>query len=244
MAMNEKPSISLIIPAYNEAASIGACLEQALRHSRGRFSEIIVSDSGSTDRTGEIALKYPGVKVVTGEKLGPNAARQLGLEHSSGELVAFLDADTHLTEGWVPMVEHMFTKRPDVVSLSGPYRYYDGKPFQRFLLGALWWLTAPLAYRMTGYAVLGGNFVARRSALLAMGGFNKNIRFYGDDTDTARRLHQFGKVIFRMDFFVYSSLRRFSAEGMFKTNIVYALNFISQALFHRTLTKASSDIRQ
>jgi GT2 family glycosyltransferase len=91
--------------------------------------------------------------------------------------------------------------------------------------------------------VYGAAFVARRDAIAAIGGFNRNIEFYGEDTDLARRLSHIGKVIFRMDFCIYSSARRFKHEGILKTNFTYMLNFIWPAFFGRPLTRTHKDIR-
>lgn len=235
--------ISLIIPAYNEELCIKKCLEAAITHSDGKFHEIIVVDNASTDATGEIARSIIGVKVVHEAKKGLTKARQRGLEASTGDIVAYIDADTLLPAHWISKVEKIFMEQPDTVCLSGPYRYHDGIKWKNMIMHTIWWLTAPLTYRVVGYMVLGGNFVARREALIAMGGFDQNIDFYGEDTDIARRLSKHGKVIFDMSFYIHSSSRRFNKEGLIKTNVTYALNFLWPILFHRPFTKKSTDIR-
>jgi glycosyltransferase involved in cell wall biosynthesis len=236
--------ISLIIPAYNEESLIRECLEFAVRNSRGKFHEIIVVDNASTDRTKEIAESIHGVKVVYESRKGLTKARQRGLDEATGDIIAYVDADTRLPDHWIQKVEDIFASRPEVVCLSGPYRYHDGIVWKNTIMHAVWWLTAPLTYRVVGYMVLGGNFVARRDALIAMGGFDQSIEFYGEDTDIARRLSKHGKVVFSMDFFIHSSSRRFNEEGLIKTNITYALNFLWPILFHRPFSKKSTDIRK
>lgn len=235
--------ISVVIPAYNEEHYIGVCLDYIIRNAKGSLHEIIVIDNASTDRTREIASSKPGVKVVTEKIKGLTRARQRGLEEATGDLIAYLDADTRLPENWLDKARWTFANDPEVVSLSGPYRYYDGKRWKNTLMHGLWYITAPLTFRTVGYMVLGGNFIAKRKALTDMGGFDKNIDFYGEDTDIARRLSPFGKVIFRMDFFIYSSSRRLNEEGFIKTNVVYALNFIWQVIFHRPFSSSYRDIR-
>jgi glycosyltransferase involved in cell wall biosynthesis len=237
------PKISLVIPAYNEEKYIGDCLDYAIKNSEGRFFEIIVIDNASSDRTAEIAASRPGVRVVREDKKGLTKARQRGLEEASGDFIAYTDADTRLPKKWFETALDVFSKNPKAVCLSGPYIYYDLSGFKNMILTALWWLTAPLTYRIVGYMVLGGNFIAKKSALLAMGGFDTNIEFYGEDTNIARRLSKFGKVIFRMDFTIDSSARRFIHEGMFKVNFLYGINFLWQVAFHRSRTKVYSDIR-
>jgi glycosyltransferase involved in cell wall biosynthesis len=242
-SQNKKFKISLIIPAYNEEDSIIDCLEKAIKYSDGKFHEIIVINNGSTDRTKELAEKVSGVKVVDEPDKGLTKARQKGLEVATGDFLAYIDADTRLQPAWYKTAETFFAKHPKAVSLSGPYRYYDGSIINNFFLHIIWWLNAPIAYHLAGYLILGGNFVAKKEALLKMGGFDKNIEFYGEDTNISRRLSEFGKVVFKMDFFIYSSSRRFQKEGIVKTNLIYGLNFVWQALFKKPFTNGYEDHR-
>lgn len=234
--------ISLIIPAYNEESCIGACLESVLKNGAG-LHEIIVVNNASSDNTETIAKSYPGVRVVTEHNKGVMKARQRGFVESRGDIVAFIDADTAMPEGWTEKILNRYNKDPRLVCISGPYKYYDGSRLHRFTLASFWWLTAPVMYRLVGYMVLGGNFAAKKDALTAMGGFDTSIDFYGDDTDIARRLHKHGKVLWHMDFFIHTSTRRFAEEGLFLTNARYALNFIWPVLFHRPFTKKHQDVR-
>lgn len=233
--------ISLVIPAYNEEKYIADCLQNAIKNSDGVFFEIIVVDNNSSDKTAQIAAQFPGVKVVCEKQQGLTYARQCGLQAAQGELVAYIDADTRIPPGWVKKMQTEFGK--NIVSLSGPYRYYDGNKWQNKIMSLIWWLSAPLAYRLAGYMILGGNFVIKKEAMLAVGGFDKEVEFYGEDTNTARRLSKVGKVKFKMDFFVHSSLRRFLKEGFVKSSLNYAFNFIWQVVFHKPFTKVHQDIR-
>jgi len=233
----EKPTISVVIPAYNEELYIGPCLDSLLRQSH-HFDEIIVVDNASTDKTSQVVREqFPQVKLVYEGNKGTTWARARGLKEASGEMVAFLDADTRMPEGWVEKALSYFNADPKLVSLSGPYKYYDGTFFTRLVLGLLWWVSAPITSRAVGYMVLGGNFIAKRWALDAMEDFDTSITFYGDDTDIARKLSKLGKVIFRMNFFTYSSCRRYQKLGIVRTNVIYVLNFAWEVLFHHPYHK-------
>lgn len=236
--------ISIIIPAYNEENYIGECLDHIIRYAGTRAHEIIVADNASTDRTVAIASSKPGVKIVSEKNKGANFARQKGLETSTGDYVAYLDADSRMPADWLDKAEKLFENgHKDMVSLSGPYKYYDGTWWQRMIMSIFWHLTTPTFYRIVGYMTVGGNFIVKKSAMETIGGFEKSIGFYGDDTDTARRLSKVGKVIFNMDFFTYSSIRRFAAEGLLKTNATYAINFFWIVFFHRPFSRSYKDIR-
>jgi glycosyltransferase involved in cell wall biosynthesis len=93
--------ISVIIPAYNAAATIDVCLESVLAQSTGEEFEIIVVDDGSTDDTAEIAGGYPGVRVLWQENAGASAARNLGAREARGWILCFIDADCVATLGWL-----------------------------------------------------------------------------------------------------------------------------------------------
>lgn len=235
--------ISLVIPAYNEEQYIGGCLESVFANAPGKFSEVIVVDNASTDKTAKVAGQFPDVRVVHEREKGLPRARERGREIAGGELIAYLDADTRMPKGWIEKVLDVFEKYPKVVSLSGPARYWDANFFERFILALSWWVAAPLLYTLVGYMIYGAHFVVRKSALDAIGGFNRSITFYGEDTDLARRLSKIGKVLFRMDFFIYSSVRRFRTEGILRTNLRYSLNFLWPVFFGRQFTKEHRDIR-
>jgi glycosyltransferase involved in cell wall biosynthesis len=92
------PEVSIIVPARNEEASLGACLE-SLTAQTGVAFEIIVVDDASTDRTREIAESFAGVRVISAGPLpaswtGKNNALFAGVREASGKWLLFTDADT------------------------------------------------------------------------------------------------------------------------------------------------------
>jgi glycosyltransferase involved in cell wall biosynthesis len=93
-----KPAVSVIIPARNEEVSLGACLESLVSQSGVEFEIIVVNDH-STDRTGEIAASFPGVRVIEAGPLpqgwtGKNNAVACGAREARGQWLLFTDADT------------------------------------------------------------------------------------------------------------------------------------------------------
>lgn len=235
--------ISLVIPAYNEERYIGPCLD-AVATVRGHFKEVVVVDNNSTDNTSHIAGGYEFVRVVREERKGLTRARQTGLEACTGEYIAYVDADTRMDAAWVEKMHELITLYPDAVSWSGPAYYYDAPSrMWNVVLTLGWWLSAPLMYRAVGYMLYGANFVLRRSAIESIGGFDESVQFYGEDMTLAKELNSVGKTIFRMDFHIMGSARRFVREGYVNTNIRYILNFIWPVIFGKPYDQSYTDIR-
>ena len=237
--------LSIVVPAYNEEAYLPDCLASILKETQSLTEpvEIIVINNASTDRTREVALGFPGVRVVDEQRKGLTFARQAGLAAASGEFLANIDADTRLPPGWIAKAEHMFAADPGMVCLSGPFRYYDISGPTKWIAELFWWISAPLTYRITGFMVLGANFIAKRAALEEIGGFDTNLAFYGEDTNLALRLSKVGKAKFAMSFYILGSARRLLKEGLFKTFWVYAVNYCMVALRIGPRTQAYNDIR-
>jgi glycosyltransferase involved in cell wall biosynthesis len=87
----ERIDISVVVPAFNEEAAIGACLDSLLAQTVDAL-EIIVVDDGSTDRTVETSLSR-GVRVRSVPHAGPALAKNTGVVDAVGRAVAFVDAD-------------------------------------------------------------------------------------------------------------------------------------------------------
>ena len=136
--------MSFVVPAYNEEEYLPACLESIVRQTRacGITTEVIVVNNASTDGTRAVALAFPGVTLVDEPRKGLTHARQAGFDACSGELVANVDADSRLPDGWLAEVLREFASRPAMLALSGPLVYYDLPPGKsalvRFFYGTAW----------------------------------------------------------------------------------------------------------
>jgi cellulose synthase/poly-beta-1,6-N-acetylglucosamine synthase-like glycosyltransferase len=248
--VTDLPQLSFVIPAYNEEALIGACLESVLAEIKrsGVDAEVVVVNNASVDRTGEIARGYAGVKVVDEAKKGLVNARHAGFTNSTGPLVANIDSDTIVPEGWLTTVVESFAADPKLVCLSGPYIYYDMSVWNRFLIRlfyVLTWLIYALNHYVlrVGSVVQGGNFVFRRDAWLEAGGFDTSIAFFGEDTDVAVRLSKVGKVKWTWGLPMKTSGRRLEKEGVFRTAGTYTLNFFWVTFRGKPATVDYTDIR-
>jgi len=117
------PTLSVIVPARNEEASLGQCLE-SLTAQTGVAFEIIVVDDHSTDRTREIAASYAGVRVIEADPLpagwtGKNNAVTTGARQAHGRWLLFTDADTvHLPGSLARALKEAEENEVDLLSYS------------------------------------------------------------------------------------------------------------------------------
>lgn len=241
--------VSIVIPAFNEEALLGCCLDAVLVECdrAGGNVEIVVVDNASTDSTRAVARQYP-VRIVSEAQKGIVAARHRGLIETTGELVANIDADTVMPAGWITYVRARFSSDPNLVALSGPVEF-DGLPtWKRTLVHASYVLAYPFYVLINevlnvGSILQGGNFVFRRSAWLAAGGYDHSIEFYGEDSDVARRLRPFGKVQWTFALPMIASGRRFAKEGFARSAIRYSANFLSTTFLSWPVDRTHTDVR-
>lgn len=221
---------SVVIPAYNESAYLRRTLEAVLAMDYPDF-EVIVVDNASSDGTADIARSFPGVKVLREERKGTHWARECGRRAATGEIIAGVDADCMPARDWLTVGTSFFSS-PDVVSVSGPYDYYDGGVFRyvsRWFQEATHWLMNDiLVYFGKGGVLIAGNCLIRAEALEKIGGYDTSFVFWGDDTDTVKRLSKLGRPVFSNKVIMKSSSRRFKRDGVFKAWWGYLVAFLRE----------------
>lgn len=124
--------ISVIVPAYNAAATIGECLDALLNQSVPRTQyEVIVVDDGSRDNTRDIVEQYP-VTLLSQSHRGPAVARNRGVCQANGEIILFTDADCVPTANWIEEMLKPF-ENPEIVGVKGVYRTRQKGLIPRFI---------------------------------------------------------------------------------------------------------------
>ena len=136
MPSPDAPTVSIVIPAYNEASTIRACVVAAIEQTEPA-DEIVVVDNRSTDATlrilHDLQSEFPDAPLVVfsqNDEQGLVPTRNFGLDRALGEVLGRIDADTVLEPTWVRQVRRLFTD-PTVGAATGPMIYYD-MPLRRF----------------------------------------------------------------------------------------------------------------
>lgn len=161
-------SVSVVVPAFNAASSIGACV-RSLKDLEPAAEEIIVVDDASTDATAEVA-EAAGARVVRLKRNGgPGVARNEGAAVARGEYLAFIDADCIAQRDWLG---NHFAAADDErwCATTGPY---SGAASDA-LIPELMDLCLRFQQRdmpESIWAAISSNLVVRRSDFLAVGGF-------------------------------------------------------------------------
>ncbi|HEX8147645.1 MAG TPA: TIGR04283 family arsenosugar biosynthesis glycosyltransferase [Pyrinomonadaceae bacterium] len=192
-------NISIIIPALNEAQSIGETLDAAARVKD--VVEVVVVDGGSADGTAEVA-RARGVRVVTAAR-GRGAQMHAGALAARGEVLWFLHADTLAP---ADAVEYIARALRDPRAVGGNFRVrFDGtRRAARFLT----WLYPRL--RLLGLAYGDSGFFVRRAAYERAGGFKPFPIF--EDLDLLRALWRQGRFV-QAQACVVTSSRRFEGRS-------------------------------
>lgn len=190
-ARREWPKVSVVVCAYNAAATIDECLASLATVTYPGFEVIVVND-GSRDDTGTRARRHPGVTVIDVPNGGLSAARNIGLQVASGDIVAYTDADVRVDRDWLTyLVQPLLTS--DVVGTGGPNVVPpDNHWMAQCVARAPGGPTHVLVDDRIAEHVPGCNMAFRREALLAIGGFNPIYLRAGDDVDVCWRLQARG----------------------------------------------------
>lgn len=121
----KKPSVSMVVPAYNAETSISRTIDTILAQSFDSL-EIVIVDDGSTDRTSEIIAwyreNYTNIKVIRQENRGVQMARNTGISHVEGEYTGFVDSDDMVRPGMVKRLYSSAVKNQCDIAVTSAYQ--------------------------------------------------------------------------------------------------------------------------
>jgi len=179
------PSVSIVIPAYNEEGQLALCLDSIARQTVKPL-EVIVVDNNSTDGTVEVARRYPFVTVLSEWRQGVVHARDCGFDAARGDIIGRIDAETVMAPDWIQKVQGVFAKS-DIDAISGSIGFTD-VPFEPIFAGIELFFRTYLARnlgRRNELFLYGGNMAMRRQAWHDIKGQLCDDRAFHEDQDMA-----------------------------------------------------------
>jgi len=192
------PSVTVIVPVRNGEQTIQPLLEslQKLEYNRNKV-EVIVVDGNSTDKTREIVKQYPVTLIIENRK-GLNLARNVGIKHGNGEIVAFTDADCIVPPNWITKIVENF-KDPKVSCVGGSAKALDSDFVSQYADNSIVRLMPFFRKREKLEKVkpffrhpVGCNMAYRRKVAEEVGYFDENIQYGFDEVEFAGRVCKAG----------------------------------------------------
>ncbi len=214
-AKNNKQAltVSLIIPAYNEARHILACLDAVAAQTIMPY-EVIVVDNNSSDTTVKLAKKYRFVAVVSEKRQGVLWARNTGFNAAQGDIIGRIDADTILPPNWIEEVQRFYANPAcsDRVLTGGAY-FYNVR-FPHFA----GWIQGQIAFRMNRvllghYITYGSNLALPAALWQAVRGLTCKDPSIHEDLDLGIHLYRAGYgITYNEGFRVGVKMRRVRSD--------------------------------
>lgn len=190
--LSRVPKISVIVACFNGERTLSACLESLERLNYPDY-EVLLVDDGSTDKTAQIAARYPKVRCLRqGKNLGLSVARNAGLAAATGEIVAFMDADCRADEDWLYYLAGDLVGS-DVAGMGGPNLLPpEDSPVAAAVMVSPGGPAHVMLNDRRAEHIPGCNMAFYASVLAGLGGFDPIFRKAGDDVDLCWRLQQAG----------------------------------------------------
>jgi glycosyltransferase involved in cell wall biosynthesis len=195
---DDPPRLSFIVPAHNEEYELPATLpaiRRAAEHHAERY-EIIVVDDASTDRTGEIARRA-GARVISINRRQIAAARNAGGRAARGEILFFVDADTHVS----PTLIGAAIEALGQGCIGGSARVSPDRELP--IWGTLFLRVFATLYFSTGLGA-GAFLFTRRESFNEAGGFDEQY-FAGEEVFFSLALKKLGRFVILREPFVTSA---------------------------------------
>jgi glycosyltransferase involved in cell wall biosynthesis len=205
------PTVSIVVPALNEAPRVGRVLEALLHQTYPKeLLEIAVVDNGSADETLSIASRYPVRVLETRGEANAERARNLGIARTSGEIVAFTDADCVPAPDWIEAAVRTMEKSGAQL-VAGRVKFEVAeRPSCAELFDSIANLQNQVSVPARAVAYTANLFV-RRGALETLGNFPANAIGGGDTLLCVKAARAGFQLVYEKSAIVSHPTRRFRA---------------------------------
>lgn len=209
--------ISIIIPAYNEAAGIGKLIGYLKQQLENFPHEILVADGQSTDGTAEVAIAA-GAAVVACPEKGRSRQMNFGAKEATGELLYFLHADTFPPENFPQIILNAVTEGVD----CGCFRLsFD---LDHWFLNLNSWFTR---FNVKYFRWGDQSLFVKREIFWAEGGFRDDLKIMEDQEMMIRLLQKYRFEV--LPFAVKTSARKYQENGVVKLQLFFT---VLQTMYH------------
>lgn len=232
------PTVSVVVPAYNEENTIKETLQSLLDldYPKNKL-EIIVVNDGSTDKTKEIVQQFPCVTYLERSHSGMKAAAlNTGLAMATGELFSCLDADSHVKrDALKKAVQHFVNPRVGgvicAIKVSHPHGFLLKLQRFEYIMSVL---IRKLLARVHSLFITPGVLSLYRTALIReLGGFDEST--LTEDFEMALRLHKHHYDIAIETQSVGYTLAPSTLRGLVRQRIRWFRGFISNTFAYRSM---------
>ncbi len=124
---SENPTVSIIIPIYNNVGLTLSCLEALKKNTIDHKCEVIVVDDGSDEHTNNCVARIRGIRLLTQENKGFLCACNSGAGVARGRYLLFLNNDTAVTSNWLAPLLRVFSQQADAGIVGPKFLYPDGR---------------------------------------------------------------------------------------------------------------------
>lgn len=196
---DKKPTVSVVIPAFNEEKYIEDTLFSLLKSEQktNLSYEVILIDNNSTDQTVKRALKFNtgiSLRIIQEKRQGRGAARARGFKEAKGRIILSADADTIFYSGWVEELSSAI--KDDVVAVSTSCRIVDLSGFSNIIFNFSQPIFTYLYRIFLGHFWLAGfSFGITKEIYEKSGGFDPSLQAQ-EDLDLSFRVARLGKIKF------------------------------------------------
>ena len=206
------PPVTVVLCTRDRADQLAAALESVRALDYARLEIIVVDNAPTTSATADHlnTIEDPRLRIVTEPRAGLSRARNTGLRHATGQIVAFTDDDVVVDPDWITRMVDGFARAQDVVCVTGLVPSGElREPVQAHFDQRVTWANScgPVQFRLSAPPVgvplfpfqggiygTGANFALRRDAAFALGGFDEALGV-GSPTGGGEDIDMFVRVV-------------------------------------------------
>lgn len=198
--------VTVIIPCFNHGKSLDSAVNSVLSQTFQNFEIIIINDGSTDEKTNKILSSYnrPKTKVLEIPNQGPSVARNIGIQHASGEYILPLDADDTIENTYLEKAVKILDANKDVGIVCCDFKQIVNYIFfKRIYYGRVDYKFPEYLQFRSGHEFTVTSFF-RKSDWEKVGGFNQNMIFGMEDYDFWISILELGRRVYHIPEFLFN----------------------------------------